>query len=292
MRIITLNRNNIPQGDFTNATYTYRFPTQHTFEKGDFISVSSINLWYSNASISSDYFNNQLAYYFPNGSGTMVKYAFTIDEGTYTIEQLNFFLQQKMISNGHYIVNNTTGDYLYWLELRINTVIYGFQLNTFPVPTSLPTGYSNPSSMVFPPTSRTPSFEVPDVEIGKILGMNVGIYPPLSPAQTTTYSKTSDFIPQISPVISYTIECSLVKNRLVVPSGQIFCFSPDGEYAELLSPEQHSFVWNEIVPGTYTDISIRILDQNFRRVIFKDPNNLIQLAIWKYREDGDLLCRD
>lgn len=292
MRIITLNKTNISPDDFTKSTYTYRFPVQHTFEKGDYVSISSVNLWYSNASISSLYFNNQLAYYFPNGDDAMIEHSFTIDEGTYTIEQINFFLQQQMIERGHYLVNDDTGDYLYFLELRINTVIYGFQLNAFPVPTALPTGFSNPANMPFPSVSRTPSLEVPNTEIGKVLGMNVGVYPPLNTVQTTIFSKTSDFIPHISPVLSYTISCSLVKNKLVVPSGQIFCFTPDGEYAELLSPEQHSFVWNEIVPGTYTSLTIQILDQNFNRVVFKDANNCIQLAIHKRKEDGELICVD
>lgn len=288
MRLISLNKQNVDTTDPTNATYSYRFPINHTFEKGDHIAVSTVSLWYSNPAISDQYFNTRFTYYWINGAGASTTHNITIPEGTYSIPQLNFFLQQKMIENGHYLVNDV-GDYVYYLELQENAVVYGAQLNTYPIPTSLPLGWTNPASMPFPPTSFTPSFSVDDIEFGKLLGFNVGIYPALL-TQTTNFSKTSDYTPQITPVSSFTIQCNLVQNRMAVPSGQIFAFSPDKSYASLLSPEQNSLVWNEITPGVFSTLEIKITDQLFRRLKIIDTNNLFGLAIWKVNEDGPLVC--
>lgn len=288
MRLITINRRTIDTTDPSNSVYVYNFPVNHNFKKGDMVAVSAISLWYSNPAISPQYFNNQFVYYWINGSGVSTTHNITIPTGTYDIPQLNFFLQQKMIENGHYLVNDV-GDYVYYLELQENSVVYGVQLNTYPIPTSLPLGWTNPASMPFPPTSFTPSFEVLNGnEFGKLIGFNAGVYPSLL-TQTTNFSKTSDFTPQVSPVNSYTLSCNLVRNKLAIPAGQIFSFAPDNVYGSLLSPQQKTLVWNEIVEGSYSNIQISITDQLFRRINFIDTNNLVQLAVWRKEEDGDFI---
>eukprot|EP00952_Eustigmatos_sp_NYUAD-ZCMA_P003085 13407-Eustigmatos_ZCMA.PRE.1 len=75
-----------------------------------------------------------------------------------------------MVSNGHYLTDSN-GDYVYYIEFQENSVYYAVQLNCYYVPTALPSGYSNPASMTFPATNKTPQVVIPSTNIQDVLGI-------------------------------------------------------------------------------------------------------------------------
>jgi hypothetical protein len=285
MRVITLNQTNLERSDLTNSIYTYAFPISRIFKEGDYISVGSLNIFYSFFAISAENRNNTYEYIWYDNLGSAT-FTVTIPNGTYTIEQLNFQLQQTMINNGHYLVN-LQGDYVYYLEFQPNPVKYAFQFNSYPIPTALPAGWSNPSGLTFPAVATTPQLTILANEFQSITGINAGTYP--SPVQATNYSKASDFTPHLTPFSSFIIRSSLCRNNLANPNDSIYAFAPEVGFGSIINPENHSLIWNAITPGVYNNFRIQFCDQNFRPLQIRDTSLLLQLVLWIRDEDGDLV---
>ena len=58
-----------------------------------------------------------------------------MEDGNYEISSVNAFLQSIMVSNGHYL-ENSSGDYVYYLEFKVNATTYKIEINSYNVPTS------------------------------------------------------------------------------------------------------------------------------------------------------------
>eukprot|EP00952_Eustigmatos_sp_NYUAD-ZCMA_P012371 49780-Eustigmatos_ZCMA.PRE.1 len=128
------------------------------------------------------------------------------------------------------------------MELQENQTLYAIQLNCFALPTSLPSGYTNPASMTFPATSQTPQLVVPSTNIRDVLGFSAGTYP--SSTQTTDYSTYSSYCPQLSPVQSVIMSCSMCNNPLSIPPNVLYSFSPAGvEFGSLIESKTNAFCW-------------------------------------------------
>jgi hypothetical protein len=285
MRILTLNQTNLDQSEPSNSIYVYNFPISRIFKEGDYIAVSSLNIFYSFFAISQEYQNNTYNYVWYDALGPAT-FTVVIPNGTYTIEQLNFQLQQTMIQNGHYLVNNS-GDYVYYLEFQPNPVKYAFQFNSYPIPTALPGGWSNPGGITFPAVATTPQLVLLSNRFQNITGINAGSYP--SPVQNTNYSKTSDFTPQLTPFSSFIVRCSLCRNDLANPTDSIYSFAPDSGFGNILNPQMHSLVWNKVTPGVYNNFKIEFADQNYNKLQIKDTSLLVQIALWVKDEDGEMV---
>ena len=93
----------------------------------------------------------------------------------------------------------------------------------------------------------------------KIVGINAGTFP--SVTQTTTYSKLSDFTPNLSPVNSVIINCNLVKNSVSSSPNAFNSFTPTSEFGTNLI-YQPNFPMDCVV-GSYGNIDIFLTDQNY-----------------------------
>jgi hypothetical protein len=281
MKVLILNSGNVVNNGF-NDTYTYRFPSGSVaFTKENQIAVGSISIYYSWFSITSGstesrYGNNTFSYVFPTSSGTTTVNV-TIPDGFYTIAQLNAFLQSVMVSNGHYLVDDSQNN-VYYLEITTNETKYAIQVNAYPVPTSLPSGWTNPASMTFPASTLTPQLVVGATPFRDVLGLNQGSFPPT--AQATNYSKTSDYTPQVSPVQSLLVQCNLVNSELSNPTSLIYSFSPvSAGFGDLIISEPNTQTFVDCQTGSYDSITISFSDQSFRRIAIRDSNVVITLVI-------------
>lgn len=281
MRTLIVSGQNVVSNGF-NDTYTYRFPVGAVEFKDDQVAVSSINMYYSWFNITSSttgslYNNNSFQYVWYNASGSST-YTITIPDGYYSIDDLNAYLQSQMVANGHYLVNSLS-EYVYYLEFVENSSQYAVQFNSYPIPTSLPSGYTNPASITFPATATTPQIIILSTNnFDDVIGFNSGTYP--SPTQSTNYSKTSDYTPQVSPVSSLVLSCNLLNNRYAIPSTLLYSFSPAGtSFGSLISiqPPELSFV--DIQDGSYTEFTVQFFDQALDRIAIKDSNLVIMLTI-------------
>lgn len=272
---LILNGSNLVPDTFNN-TYRYRFPAGAVHFKNAKVAVSNVNMYYSIFNITAAQNNNTLSIVWPTNAGSTT-YNITIPDGYYDITGLNSYLQQYCIQNGLYLVD-PSGNYVYYFEFITNGNYYAVQFNSFPFPTALPGGWSNPGALTFPAVASTPQLIVNANAFRDIIGFNAGTYP--AAFQATNYSKISDYTPQVTPIQSLIMTCSLLNNKYSIPNSILFTFTPAGVgFGNLIqaSPNYYSYV--DIQEGLYSEIVIKFLDQNFNNVYIRDTNLIIQLLI-------------
>jgi hypothetical protein len=142
------------------------------------------------------------------------------------------------------------------------------QLNLFEIPLSLPSNWSNPG-YDFPTTLTTPEFYVYD-NFSKIIGMNPGSY---------FESRLSDFTPEVSPISSILVTCSLINNHFTNPSTIISSFVASGKYGSILNIENQNLIFSNIRDGEYHEFDVSFIDQNYQPVHIIDTNIIIYLVI-------------
>ncbi len=252
---VILNSTNYVTG--SNGTFRYNFPTGQVNFKNSKIALASISIYYSWFSIQDSYNNTTLQIVWPVGPTTL---NITIPNGFYSIPQLNAYLQSQMVANGMYLINGS-GQYVYYLELIENSSAYAVQLNCYPIPTSLPAGYSAPASWLgYPAVASTPQLVVLTNNFRNIIGFSAGTYP--SVVQATNYSVSSTFTPQVSPVQSVIVGCL---------SGVAF--------GNLIESQPSAFSFVDILDGSYCSFDITLYDQDFNLLPINDTNLIIQLNI-------------
>lgn len=275
MKTIIVNSTHVVSGT-SNSKYTYNFPMGSANFNNHQVAVASVAIYYSWFNLSSANSNNTISYIWPTSSGTTTV-SLTIPDGFFSIDDLNSWLQSKMIANGHYLLDSN-GDYVYYLEFQTNSTLYAVQLNCYALPTSLPTGYSNPASMTFPTSTYTPQVVVPSTNIRDVLGFTAGTYP--SSQQTTNYSTYSSYTPQVTPVQSVIMTCSLVNNSLSVPNNVLYSFSPAGTtFGSLIESKPNSFAWVDIAHGNYPTFDIQFLSQSYSKLVINDSNIVVTLVV-------------
>jgi hypothetical protein len=179
-------------------------------------------LYYSWYSISQAQNNNKFSIQFPSGSGNTT-YNITIPDGTYSVSDLNNYLQYFFFQNGLYIQNSTTSAITYYMQFVENPTAYRIQLISYALPTSLPAGSTNGGGITFPTTSRQPQLVVNNTGFGSIVGFSNGTYP--SAQTSSTYTQNGDLVPQVSPVQSVLMQCSIVQNPLALSNQTLHVFT-------------------------------------------------------------------
>ena len=286
MRTLIISGNDLIPNDYYGNKYRYNFPVGSVSFNDDQVAVASIQMYYSwfnisSASTGSRYNNNSFSYVWYNGSGSAT-FNVVIPDGYYSVETLNAFFQSVMIQQGHYLVNGS-GQNVFYLELTENPTYYAIQFNSFPIPTSLPSGWTNPSGLTFPATATTPQIIIPNTNFQNVIGFNAGTYP--TPTQSTTYSLLSQFTPQVSPVSSLVMTCNLVQNRYAIPSTLLYSFTASGvAFGELINEKPPELSFNDITDGSYNSIEVSFLDQNLNDVKLNDTQLVILLVVRNRKE--------
>lgn len=271
---LVLNQSNVISNGGLNNIYRYNFPGSATFQNAK-IAVSNIQVYYSWQNINTYYSNNTFSIIIPVGAGTTTL-NITFPNGSYSVADLNAYIQSQLVSNNYYLIDNN-GNYVYYVEFVENGVRYSIQLNEFPVPTVLPVGWTNPG-WTLPLATRTPQVVIPATNIQALLGFTAGTYP--AAPQATTYSALSTSTPQLSPVSSVILGCNLVNNKLANPRSTIYSFSPGGvTYGSLIQSSAYQYSWVDIQDGTYSSVDITFYDQNFNGLQIIDTNLVIFLLV-------------
>ena len=296
MRTLVFTQSNIvPDGQ--NNKLRYNFPNSILFKKNS-IAVASVNMYYAWNNIAVNYQNNTFTYTWTTG-GTTNPYTIIIPDGTYEVTDLNNLLQYNFIKNGHYLVN-ATGQNVYYAEFILNPNRYAVQINTFLVPTSLPSGFTNPASLVFPTQTFNPIITIP-ASLNIILGFSVNYATPeninnaytpptgqnlISKDTTTgTISCLSTQAPNLQPNSSVYISMSNVNNPYSIPSSLIYSVTAQGAVGTLITEKTPQYAWNKMIDGTYNNLTITILGIDFSPIQINDPQITIMLVI---KDDGEL----
>lgn len=272
---LIINRNNLV-ADSNQNRYRYTFPAGAINFRECRIAVANINIFFSWYNISAANNNNTFQINFPTLAGSTL-YSITIPDGYYSITTLNSYIQQFFITNGLYLVNGG-GQNVYYFELIENSTVYGIQQNSYPVPTALPGGWSNPAGLTFPVVASTPQLIIPATNFRNLIGFNAGTFP--AAFQATTYSKTSDFTPQVNTVSSVIITNSLLRNSYSIPNTVLYSFTPSSfTFGDMINekPPELSFV--DIQDGDYSDFDITFLNQDLQPIVIRDTNIIVQFII-------------
>jgi hypothetical protein len=286
MKTLILNSNNIVPNSY-NSKLRYEFVGGGLrLSEDEEICLSKLSMYYSNFNFNSSLYNNvTFQYIWVDG----VTYTVTIPNSNLSIDELNTYFRSVMVSNLHYL-EDTSGNQYFYLQLQLNVSQYSVQFNALLVPTSAQAssaGLTQPAGATwsFPVSAVTPQIVIlPDPQNFKsIIGFNAGTYP-TSPS-ATAYSKLSDIAPQVSPVSSFYLTCSLVNNDLINPPNLLYSFTTgDATFGSFLEPSIPEFSWIQARAGYYTSLTVEFLDQNFGQVQIQDSQMTIILGIRKKSE--------
>jgi hypothetical protein len=183
------------------------------------------------------------------------------------------------------------------MTLGINPSRYAVQLNCFGISVALaatnawvlPAGatWVLPTNFIVPELTVPPSL---NNNFGLVIGFAPGTYPNsviagVPPAQTQTPAFTSDqeflstIVPQVTPLSSFILTCSLINNDYAVPNNLIYSFAPQGTIGDQFEVKPNQYVFIDVYAGLYNRFNLQFIDQNFRPVSILDPNMIIQLVI-------------
>ena len=260
-------------------TYRYDF-INGTFEisEGSEIMITSLQIPYSWFNITARNNNNSFRFYWPTASDTYNTLTINLPDGFYTTTSLNAYLQQFCVSNGLYLIENSTQNNLYYINVLFNPTYYANQIILKPIPTSLPSGFTAPANWAgYPTVSRTPYVEILSTNhFGKFLGFTAGNYGFNS---TIAYSGNSNQTPVGSTVNSLVIRCSLVNNNVSSQTDVVDAFAINGDFGRNLNFNNNIEKWIKLNAGRYSSFTVSIVDQNMNDIQILDSNILINFIV-------------
>lgn len=266
---IILNSSNAVQDD--SSTFIYKFPRGSINLKNASVALSQINMFYSWGNINKQLYNNsEFGVIFPDGSPAgFYEFDVVIPDGNYTIEDLNKYLQSEFTKRKYYLID-ANGNHVYYMELLANPNTYSIHLVCYEIPRTLPAGYTDPGFSFPSFAGQKPSLVIKPNNFGKLIGFNVGPH----------FTELSQFTPQMSPVSSVLVTCSLINNRFTNPNNVIYSFvSGSTEYGRMMSIQNQDLVYSNINDGVYSQVTIKFIDNNFQRLNIKDTNLIIYLIV-------------
>ena len=281
MRTLVINSSNYVSGN----QYTYTLPQTVSFDAQDQVGVASLSIYNNTFNITASRGNNTLTFVW--NASTPTTYVWTIPDGYYAIStDLNYWLQQQMILNNLYVVNSS-GQNVYFMEFATNAPRYAVQVNAYALPTSSTAttlGYTKPAGATwsYPSTATCPQITI-TAPFAKLLGFSAGSFPPnASTSANTQYLSTTT--PNVNPIDSYILTCSLLSSPYSIPSDVFFTIPLNGGIGSLLTVNPSQIVFNNIAPNQYKFITIKLYDQLFNPLTLNDFEMTLTLAIQESSE--------
>ena len=284
MNTVVLNSNNIVAGT-NNSTLLYNFPNSVKFTNHQ-VAVQSVNMYYSWQNINSTSLKNNTFTYTWVVAGTTTTYTVTIPNGLYEITDINNYLQYVFIDNGHYLINATSQN-VYYAEFIVNPNTYAVNIVTYPVPLSLPTGYTTPVANPqtgasawggFPTNYFNPLITIP-ANLNLILGYAVGFATSQNTGNNTVLTYSSSVAPQVQPNPNALMTISNISNIYSSPSSVIHNVTPNVGFGQLITSIPNEYVWCDLLKGTINSLYIRFIGNDGNSLAILDGNMTIILLI-------------
>jgi hypothetical protein len=275
--ILVLNSNNVI--GINNTLYQYKFIDGNYIIRPDSqICISQITIPYSWFNVNGNVYNNASFSYNWYGVGnTYVTYTVTLPSGNYNVADMNEYLQLYFITQNQYLYNVATQQNEYFITLTQNITYYTNTITCYPVPSSLPTGYTAPSGFVFSSSNYTPQFTVLSNSFGSLIGFSSGTYP--SSPQASTYNTNGSITPDLSPVNSLVLISNIVNNPITSPTTILDTVPITASFGSNINYSPPYEKWVSVTQGSYSSFIINVLDQNFDTIAANDNNILISLIL-------------
>jgi hypothetical protein len=217
------------------------------------IALTSASLYFSWRHITSS--NNTFSYTWINDED----YSVELPIGFYEITDIRTYFQYVMTQHGHIMTNTET-----------NSTIYFIDIITYPVPTTLPEGFT--SSITFPSVAKNPRLKLP-AGMNDIFGYEEG-FTTNSGSEIQTYNSTK--APNVSPDSSVLLVCDQVKNEFS-NLGILYAISPSVGIGSLIIDRPSQPIYSKLKNGFYNSLTLRILSsKTFKPIEILDSEiNLI-----------------
>ena len=317
MHTITLTRANIATPD--NNLLVYDIPGSRNLE-GSEIALSNLYMYYSWENINAQPLNNNLFYLswpsVTDASGNTqpdTLLSVTIPDGIYEITDLNAYIQQFCINNNLYLINDTTGEYVYFVQLQVNATRYSIQFNSFSLPTSVSLPYLEPpggfcvtpllpnitNGSGFPTVNGTaPGWAFPPnfsdwagfednyakppgavtVPIVATPFTGLGAFP------TGNTSFLSTKAPQVTPNPVVYLNCNAIQNTFANPQTFLYPIPAKAGIGQLLQIEAPEYSWNALTPGQFGAFRFTFTNAAGQPIKILDPNIIITCVVRDHEE--------
>lgn len=244
-----------------NNNFVYKFGRNVDFSKMS-IALGSVSLFYSWRNITSAKNNNTFSIIHPNGATTNATLAITIADGGYEVADINNYLRWYLISNGYYLENTATGEQTVYAEFRTNASTYSIEFVSYPLPTTLPTGFTAGSALgTLPTTTRAPQLVVSATNFTTLIGFAAATYP--SSQQTTLTTTASTTVPVLSDVINVLLTADVISNPFSNNSFIIHAISPaNTQYGHLITDSPNQLSYMKCQACSRDSITFSFTDQN------------------------------
>ena len=276
---------------------TLRFPTPLDLTDCE-LAVDRLQVPISWPNVNSQ--NNTFSYVWPGDGQT---YAVVLQPGELSPAAISAALAGIMFSHGHYLYNSNTGVYQYFLFLAFNPVVYRTSITAYPLPTSMPSGFTygtstdDTPSWTLPSTSTTPQLIVPPIasngygnlqplgspapttSFSTLVGVLPGSYPPTTP-YTTQYTYAGTAAPS-SLVQTVLLSCDRVNSVYNSNTNLLYSFTPSAGYGDLQDEQPPFPQWMPCGGGKVQSLTVSLLDQSSNPLILNDPNVHIRLTVRK-----------
>jgi hypothetical protein len=260
---------------------TYALSLPNTVDLNNFaVAVGNAYVYYSWYNINSyPLNNNQFTLIIPG----MANQTITIPDGAYNIQDLNNYLQYWFIQNGLYITNNTTGLNTYYGSFTISPTSYAVQWQTTVIQASLPSGFTSGGTNMTNAFTNSGGLKHMQIVISSsndfkdIIGFNAGTYPTSATGNPATFTKNSDYTPNVNPINAIQMRLSCAYNTFSSNTTLIHVFTNrDAAVGEQIdaSPQELQFV---PCIGSHKEIILTFYDQAGRILNILDPNLVIKL---------------
>ena len=281
MKVITIKKGDLVETEVNNNAYQYAFPRGSVTFQDHEIALDSVNLFYNWYNIRAELGNNIYYYTWIDGSP---ENTVEMPDGNYTVEQFNHFLEWTMITNKHYLIDGS-GNYVYYLEWLRNPTSRLLQLISYPVPAT--TTYSLPPGATWslPATDTTPQVRIDANNVRTLTGFTANTYPIAQ--QSTIYTTQGSTFTSFQPIVALNIECQLLYNNLSLPSTLLYTIAiPSVEAGTLITAKPTNYAFSPIKDGQYTDMLVRLTDQNGVAIKLQDPNLTMGFVV---RSKGEMV---
>lgn len=262
----------------SGSTYRYRFGTSVEMGSVD-IALGSASLFFSWPNITSLKSNNTFQIIHPTSGGSTTL-SMTIPDGGYEVADLAYFLKWDLIRKGYYIQNSSNGEYTVYCNLVANPSTYSVEFISYPVPTTLPSGFTAGPAISFPGTTRGPQLVVSTNNFGTVIGYNAGTYPAVAPTVVTTSSSTK--VPVVSDVQNVVLTLDSAFNPFAPNSQVIHSISPAGvSYGRLITSEPNELSFVPQQQGFRSEITIQLSNQALQPIDLRDTDITLKLILRK-----------
>jgi len=253
-------------------TVAKRFAIPYTSSR-DKLALASLTMPYSIPNVSVTLRNTGgFQYRWVDG----VVYDVVYPGGSYSVSDLQFFAENVMANNGHYLLKDGSVKQ-FFLEFRTNQIYYSVTLTVSAVPTVLAANQTNPNSI--PLNGKVPQVIIaPEPNTwGRLLGYEAGSYPPTLSTLPQQYNGT--LAPVISPIVAINVLCNWIfDDRFSDRPSVLASFVPTGQFGETIQYQPQNLVFLNIVSKQYYEIEVTFVDQDFQPIEFYDRNQ-IQISL-------------